>query len=321
MEKIKSENESNGFGVKTTTIAKDNQHIINKNRSINRVITSLETKEGEGFIVHRPFPSPSLSELDPFLLLDEMGPMNLKPGEAKGAPDHPHRGFETVTYMLSGKFEHKDSHGNSGKLNPGDVQWMTAGSGVIHSEMPSKDFTDSGGVLHGFQLWINLPKIAKMTNPQYQDIPSSKIPIVKMPDGKGVVRIIAGNAFGTRSVINTKIPILYLHFTIESGANEVMHPIPNTYNTFVYVISGEGIFGQDKINVKAEQMAIFNKDGEGITIKAVENTKEKLEVLLIAGTPLNEPIARYGPFVMNTKAEIHQAIRDYQSGRLGMINH
>ncbi len=321
MEKIKSENESNGFGVKTTTIAKDNQYVINKNRSINRVITSLETKEGEGFIVHRPFPSPSLSELDPFLLLDEMGPMNLKPGEAKGAPDHPHRGFETVTYMLSGKFEHKDSHGNSGKLNPGDVQWMTAGSGVIHSEMPSKDFTDSGGVLHGFQLWINLPKIAKMTNPQYQDIPSSKIPIVKMPDGKGVVRIIAGNAFGTRSVINTKIPILYLHFTIEPGANEVMYPIPNTYNTFAYVISGEGIFGKDKINVKAEQMAIFNKDGEGITIKAVENTKEKLEVLLIAGTPLNEPIVRYGPFVMNTKAEIHQAIRDYQSGRLGMINH
>ncbi|MGN6346063.1 MAG: pirin family protein [Candidatus Nitrosocosmicus sp.] len=281
----------------------------------------MEMKEGAGFIVHRPFPSYSLSEFDPFLLLDEMGPMNLKPGEAKGAPDHPHRGFETVTYMLSGKFEHKDSRGNSGKLNPGDVQWMTTGSGVIHSEMPSKDFTNNGGRLHGLQLWINLPKKDKMSSPHYQDISSVKIPVVKMQDGKGSVRVIAGKAFDTQSVIDTKIPIVYLHFTLEPDSNEVIQPVPDTFNAFAYIISGEGHFGKDKTHAHRGQMVIFNTDGEDITIKADENTKEKLEVLLIAGKPINEPIARYGPFVMNTKDEIYEAIRDYQSGRLGTISH
>jgi len=320
MEIIEKEKENNVFG---TTAIVENNNVFKENKqcSVSKVIDSMETKEGAGFIVHRPFPSHSLSEFDPFLLLDEMGPMNLKPGEATGAPDHPHRGFETVTYMLSGRFEHKDSRGNSGKLNPGDVQWMTAGSGVIHSEMPSKDFIDAGGILHGFQLWINLPKKDKMSSPHYQDILSSKIPVVKMQDGKGSVRVIAGKAFDTQSVIETKIPIIYLHFTLEPGSKEVIQPVPQTYNTFTYVISGEGYFGKDKKHVKKEQMVIFNKDGEEITIKASENAKEALEVLLIAGEPVNEPIARYGPFVMNTEDEIYGAIRDFQSGRLGMINH
>ena len=313
MEKINSENKNNGF--RPTSIAENNNNnnsIGNKSRSVYKIVNSMETKEGEGFIVHRPFPSYSLSEFDPFLLLDEMGPMNLKPGEAKGAPDHPHRGFETVTYMLSGKFEHKDSKGNSGKLNAGDIQWMTAGSGVVHSEMPSKDFTDVGGRLHGLQLWINLPKKDKMTIPHYQDIPAARIPVVKTEDGKGSVRVIAGKAFDTQSVINTKIPILYLHFTLERGSKEVIQPVPHTYNAFAYVISGEGYFGKDKKRVKGEQMVIFNTDGEEITIKSAENAKENLEVLLIAGKPINEPIARYGPFVMNTEEEIYQAIRDYR---------
>jgi redox-sensitive bicupin YhaK (pirin superfamily) len=320
VEKINNKIKNNGF--EATLVAENNNKIKgDKSRSINKILNSIETKEGAGFIVHRPFPSYSLSEFDPFLLLDEMGPMNLKPGEAKGAPDHPHRGFETVTYMLSGKFEHKDSRGNSGKLNPGDVQWMTAGSGVIHSEMPSKDFTNNGGRLHGLQLWINLPKKDKMSSPHYQDISSVKIPVVKMQDGKGSVRVIAGKAFDTQSVIDTKIPIIYLHFTLEPGSKEVIQPVPHTFNAFAYIISGEGHFGKDKIHAHRGQMVIFSTDGEDITIKADENTKEKLEVLLIAGKPINEPIARYGPFVMNTKDEIYEAIRDYQSGRLGTISH
>ncbi len=312
MQKMKNEN-NNSFGSSSTS-ENDNLDKEDKHRSVYRIINSVETKEGEGFVVHRPFPSHSLSDFDPFLLLDEMGPMDLKPGEAKGAPDHPHRGFETVTYMLSGKFEHKDSQGHSGELNPGDVQWMTAGSGVIHSEMPSKDFTDKGGRLHGFQLWINLPKSDKMIKPYYQDIPSSKIPVVKIQDGKGIAKVIAGQAFDTQSVVDTKIPILYLHITLEPDAKEVVLPVPKEYNVFAYVISGEGIFGIDKKHVKSEQMVVFNRDksSKEITLKVAENTKEKLDVLIIGGAPINEPIARYGPFVMNTKEEVYQAIKDYK---------
>jgi quercetin 2,3-dioxygenase len=292
------------------------------NRKVSKIIDSQTTTEGGGFIVHRPFPTNLFSDYDPFLLLDEMGPMDFKPGEAKGAPDHPHRGFETVTYMLSGNFEHKDSQGNSGKINPGDIQWMTAGSGVVHSEMPAKNITENGGRLHGFQLWINLPKKDKMTKPFYQDIPSSKIPIVQLPGGKGQIKVIAGKFNDTDSIINTKIPILYLHIILEPGA-KVDVPVNAEYNVFAYVITGEGIFEEKEENKKAKkgQMVIFNTEGELITIKASENTTETLQILLIGGTPLNEPIARYGPFVMSTKQEVYQAIEDYRNGRLGVISH
>ena len=298
----------------------------NHSRTINKIVDSQTTTEGGGFVVHRPFPTNLFSDFDPFLLLDEMGPMDLKPGEAKGAPDHPHRGFETVTYMLSGNFEHKDSQGHSGKLNPGDVQWMTAGSGVVHSEMPAKTIVDEGGILHGFQLWVNLPKKDKMIKPFYQDISSSKIPIVQLPSGKGQIKVIAGKYKETESIINTKIPILYLHIIIEPGAY-VKIPVNAEYNVFAYVITGHGIFNEElksekeSVSAKKGQMVIFNKDGDSVTIKASENTTETLKVLLIGGTPLNEPIARYGPFVMNTKQEVYQAIEDYRNGRLGIISH
>jgi len=321
VEKINSDNKNNEF---QSTDNDDNNNF--QNRTVDKIINSLTTTEGEGFIVHRSFPTNTLPDFDPFLLLDEMGPMDFKPGETKGAPDHPHRGFETVTYMLEGSFEHKDSRGNSGKLNAGDIQWMTAGSGVIHSEMPEKDFANRGGRLHGFQLWINLPKKDKMTDPYYQDISSAKIPVVKTPDGKGSVKVIVGKSFDTLSVINTKIPILYLHFTLEPGST-IVQQVPDDYNAFAYVVSGEGIFGkaededEDEGYAKRGQMVIFNRDGEEITIKVSENAKEALKVFLIAGIPLNEPISRYGPFVMNTKQEIHQAIEDYRNGRLGVISH
>src|SRR5215831_11043000 len=179
----------------------------NKLRGVARVIHSTETTEGEGFIVHRPFPTRALTDFDPFLLLDRMGPMDTSPGEAKGAPDHPHRGFETVTYMLEGEFEHSDSAGNKGKLAPGDVQWMTAGAGVVHSEMPSARIRKEGGKVHGFQLWVNLPKSDKMMRPRYQDVPAAKIPVAKNGDGSVRAKVIAGEAFGVHAVIDTRTPI------------------------------------------------------------------------------------------------------------------
>ena len=292
-----------------------------QSRTINKVINSLTTTEGAGFIVHRPFPTNTFSYFDPFLLLDEMGPMDLKPGEAKGAPDHPHRGFETVTYMLSGNFEHKDSQGNSGKLNPGDVQWMTAGSGVIHSEMPGKELTEKGGVLHGLQLWVNLPRKDKMTKPYYQDISSSKIPIVQLAEGRGQIKVIAGKYNETDSIINTKIPILYYHIILEPGA-KVEIPANPMYNVFAYVLRGKGTLDKKQSEIiKEGQMVTFNKDGEFITTKASEGTTDTFQLLLIGGIPIDEPIARYGPFVMNTKQEIYRALEDYRNGKLGVISH
>lgn len=290
----------------------------NKSRSISRIIDSIETTEGEGFVVHRSFPNNLILDFDPFLLLDEIGPKDLAPGEAKGAPDHPHRGFETVTYMLEGRFEHRDSRGHAGKLGPGDVQWMTAGSGVVHSEMPEKEFARIGGRLHGFQLWVNLPRQDKFSKPYYQEIPSSKIPLVT--NGDVTARIIAGDALGTRAIIETRIPIIYVHFTLQPGARTVLS-VPKEYNTFVYVVGGQGQFGpnNNQKEVHRGQMVIFENNGDQIEVKASKNTKSPFDMLLIGGTPINEPIARYGPFVMNTKEEVYQAIQDYNDGLMGSI--
>lgn len=287
-------------------------------RTVAGVVESIETLEGGGFLVRRPFPTSSFSVFDPFLLLDEMGPMQLGPGEAKGAPDHPHRGFETVTYLLSGDMEHKDSRGHAGRLRPGDVQWMTAGAGVIHSEMPAREFLRDGGRMHGFQLWVNLPKRDKMIKPRYQEIPNSQIPKATSADGLVRVSVIAGEAMGRKAVIETRTPIIYLHYTIEPGG-AVTQPVPGSYNGFAYIVEGEGLFGANGESAGDGQMVMFSQDGEEVRIENPADAKTTLEVLLIAGVPLNEPVARYGPFVMNTPAEIHQAIEDYRLGRMGAI--
>lgn len=287
-------------------------------RSVSRVVQSVETLEGAGFLVHRPFPTRALSHFDPFLLLDEMGPQELAAGAAKGAPDHPHRGFETVTYMLSGAMEHKDSQGRSGRLTPGDVQWMTAGAGVIHSEMPEGKFLREGGRLHGFQLWVNLPRTDKMMEPRYQEIPAASIPTAQTADGLASVRVIAGESLGVKAVIETRTPIMYLHFKIKPGGS-IVQEVPAGFNIFAYVVNGEGAFGLDESKGSRGQMLMFAQDGEALTIAASVEATAELEVLLIGGVPLNEPVARYGPFVMNTQEEIHQAIEDYQSGRFGVI--
>jgi redox-sensitive bicupin YhaK (pirin superfamily) len=274
--------------------------------------------EGAGFLVRRPFPKAAFSDFDPFLLLDEMGPMNVAPGQAKGAPDHPHRGFETVTYILSGEMEHKDSQGHAGKLSPGDVQWMTAGAGVVHSEMPSAAFQKRGGTLHGFQLWVNLPRDDKMMRPRYQEISSANIPTVTSNDGLVTVRVIAGEALGAHAVIETVTPIMYLHYKLQSGGR-LIQQIPEGYNVFAYVVDGEGLFGSDNERAGDGQMIMFASDGEEVVIENPSGSGQILEILLIGGVPLNEPIARYGPFVMNTREEIYKAIEDYQAGRMGQI--
>ena len=300
------------------TLDADNS-VNNKSiRSVLRIIKSETTQDGEGVTLNRSFPNKFISEFDPFLLLDEMGPVDIKPGKQKGFPDHPHRGFETVTYLLEGKFEHKDSQGHAGTISAGDVQWMTAGSGVIHSEMPEKEFSKNGGRLHGFQLWVNLPKSNKMMKPQYQEIPQSKIPTGTTKDGNLTVKVIAGESLGAKAVIDTITPIMYLHFKLEPGAR-IIQPVPKEYNVFAYVIKGKGVFEQSNNNKTAEKgnLVIFEKDGQAAYIQAIEDSNVPLELLLIGGVPLREPIARYGPFVMNTQQEIYQAIEDYRSGRLG----
>jgi len=305
--------------MQATKVLGAEQETSRAGRTVSGVVNSIQTLEGGGFLVRRPFPKAAFSEFDPFLLLDEMGPMEVAPGEAKGAPDHPHRGFETVTYMLSGEMEHKDSRGHAGRLSSGDVQWMTAGAGVVHSEMPSQAFMRNGGRMHGFQLWVNLPQRDKMMKPRYQEIPSAKIPKATSADGLVSVSVIAGEALGQKAVIETRTPIIYLHYRLEPGG--VATPqVPRDYNAFVYIVEGAGLFGSEGEPGADGQMVMFAPDGDEVRIENSADAKAALEVLLIAGPPLNEPIARYGPFVMNTEAEIHQAFEDYRLGLMGAIN-
>jgi len=288
-------------------------------RSVSRIYKGQATLEGAGFLVHRPFPTEALSDFDPFLLFDEMGPMNVRPGEAKGAPDHPHRGFETVTYMLSGSFQHKDSQGHQGRLEPGDVQWMTAGRGVVHSEEPSNEFQRSGGTLHGVQLWVNLPKTDKMIRPNYQEIPGRQIPSAQTPDGNVSVRVIAGESLGARAIIETRTPILYLDIALKPGG-KIAQPVPHDFNVFAYVIDGAVRFAGSPTVVQRGNMVPFAQDGDEVQIEAPTENKSPARVLLVGGRPLNEPIARYGPFVMNTPQEIQQAFEDFRTGRMGSIS-
>jgi hypothetical protein len=280
-------------------------------REIVRVITAHRQTEGGGFVVRRPFPTGALRHADPFLLLDEMGPVDYAPGEAIGAPDHPHRGFETVTYVLDGEMEHEDSAGHKGKLASGDVQWMTAGRGIVHSEMPSPAFQKTGGRMHGFQIWVNLPKTDKMMPPRYQEISRDKIPEGISDDGLARVKVVAGEALGVRAVIETRTPISYLHWKLSPGA-KVDVPLPREQTAYVYVFEGDAkVAGQD---VREGQLAML---GEGDSIEL--GATEKAQLLVLSGVPLKEPVVQYGPFVMNTESEIRQAIIDYQSGRLGEI--
>ena len=271
-------------------------------RSVKNIIPTHSVLEGGGFKVRRPVSMGQL--MSPFLLLDEMGPANYGPGEAIGAPWHPHRGFETVTYMLSGQMQHEDSAGNKGDLNPGDVQWMTAGRGIIHSEEPHIDFKKNGGLMHGFQIWINLPAKYKMIKPRYQEIPANQSPTTEK---NGVwVRVIAGECLGLKSSIDTMVPIEFIHVKMKEKSN-LEKEIDQSLNTMIYVFGGE-IVVHNKV-VKDGELALLSY-GEKLLI----SSNKKSEFLILAGPELNEPIARHGPFVMNTREEIRQAFIDYQNG-------
>ena len=288
-------------------------------RSVRLLAHARRTLEGGGFEVRRAFPTRGFDQIDPFLLLDEMGPAEPGPGEAKGAPDHPHRGFETVTYMLAGRTEHRDSAGHAGAIGPGDVQWMTAGAGVVHSELPGAEILRNGGRMHGFQLWVNLPRRDKMTKPRYQEIAAARIPHATSADGKTAVRVIAGVALGARAVIETRTPIFYLHWTLQPGGR-VVQPVPADHDVFAYVFGGEAALGSGARRVGDGELALFGDDGEAVAIACAEDARTPLELLLVGGVPLREPVARYGPFVMNTEDEIRQAIEDFRAGRMGAID-
>jgi redox-sensitive bicupin YhaK (pirin superfamily) len=286
-------------------------------RKVERVIKARRQLEGGGFVVRRPFPVAGLELVDPFLLLDEMGPAVYGPGEAKGAPDHPHRGFETVTYMLEGRFEHEDSAGNRGAIAAGDVQWMTAGRGVVHSEMPADDIRRRGGRIHGFQVWVNLPARDKMMAPRYQEVPADRIPRATTPDGHADVRVIAGEALGVRAVIDTRTPIVYQDWTLKPGA-VVDQPLAEGHRAFVYVFEGSATVGSQARAVRDGELGLLGK-GDHVRLAVPAGAATGARLLLLAGEPLREPVARYGPFVMNTRSEILQAVEDFRAGRLGEI--
>jgi redox-sensitive bicupin YhaK (pirin superfamily) len=285
-------------------------------RAIARRIKAHRQTEGAGFVVRRPIPTFGLDLFDPFLLIDEMGPVEYGPGEAVGAPDHPHRGFETVTYMLDGEGEHEDSVGHRGVIGPGAVQWMTAGSGVVHSEMPSRRLRELGGKMHGFQIWVNLPSNEKMSPPRYQELSASDIPKATTDDGLARVSVIAGEALGVRASIDTHTPIVYQDWTLDPGADVSVH-IPDDHNVCAYVFQGEANAGSELERVSDGELVIF---GSGNTVRlASKDTVRSARLLLLGGRPIREPVARYGPFVMNTKQELMQAFEDYEAGKMGRI--
>lgn len=284
-----------------------------KTRNVNRLVASHRQLEGGGFVVRRPFPGPGMPQVDPFLLLDEMGPVDYAAGEAVGAPDHPHRGFETVTYVLEGEAQHADSAGHRGFIGAGDVQWMTAGRGVVHAEMPSSRMQEKGGRMHGFQIWVNLPKRDKFMAPRYQEIPSAKLPTASTADGKARVKIVAGEALGQKAVIETRTPIVYQHWTLKPGA-EVRQPLPSEFNGLIYVFRGAVKVGDDEREVKDGMMAMLG-EGDEVLVRASEDA----DFLLLAGVPLKEPMVRWGPFVMNEWHELEEAAADFQAGRMGQI--
>jgi quercetin 2,3-dioxygenase len=289
-------------------------------RPVVKVTTAPSGYEGEGFPVRRAFAGIDLKQLDPFVHMDQMGEVEYAPGEPKGTPWHPHRGFETVTYMIDGVFRHQDSNGGGGLITNGDTQWMTAGGGILHIEEPPEDLVMSGGVFHGFQLWVNLPARLKMTQPRYQDIRAGQVALLTSADGGALLRVIAGEIDGHAGPGVTHTPIALVHATVSPGA-QVRIPWRRDFNALGYVLAGSGSVGADRRPVRTGQLAVFGA-GESITFAAdtkMDGPSPSLDILLLGGEPIREPVAAYGPFVMNTRAELVQAFEDYQAGRLGSI--
>jgi quercetin 2,3-dioxygenase len=291
-----------------------------RERRVRSVTTAPQGFEGEGFPVRRAFAGVALEDLDPFIHLDQMGEVEYAPGEAKGTPWHPHRGFETVTYMIDGIFEHSDSNGGGGVITNGDTQWMTAGSGILHIEKPPEHLVRSGGLFHGFQLWVNLPAAQKWAPPRYQDIRANEVSLLSSPDGGALIRVIAGDVAGHAGPGSTYSPMTLVHVTLSPGARLSMPWRPD-YNALVYVMNGEGTIGQEAARVGMGQLAVLGP-GDAVSVTAAHQQERRsptMDVLVLGGRPIHEPVAWLGPFVMNTREEVLQAVADYQAGRLGSI--
>jgi hypothetical protein len=276
--------------------------------------------EGEGFPVRRAFAGVDLARLDPFVHMDQMGEVDYAPGEPKGTAWHPHRGFETVTYMIDGTFQHQDSAGGGGIITNGDTQWMTAGAGILHIEAPPEALVMSGGLFHGIQLWVNLPSADKWVPPRYQDIRSKEVALVSSADGGALVRVIAGEVGGHGGPGATHTPMAMVHATVSPGGRLEL-PWPSEFNALVYVLGGQGKVGSEGAAIKTGQMVVFGA-GDSMVVGADERQEgpaRELDILVLGGRPIGEPVAAYGPFVMNTRAEIAQAFEDYEKGKLGVI--
>ena len=289
-----------------------------RSRRVRSLTTAPRGFEGEGFPVRRAFAGVDLADLDPFIHMDQRGEVEYAPGEPRGTSWHPHRGFETVTYMIDGVMEHKDSEGGGGVITNGDTQWMTAGSGLLHIERPPEALVASGGLFHGIQLWVNLPAAEKMTTPAYQDLRSGEVTLATSPDAGSLVRVIAGDVAGLRGPGSTRTPMAMVHATVAPGA-ELVLPWPEGFNALAYVLAGSGDIGPDHRRVEAGQTVVFGP-GESVSVAAdaVQDSRTAaLEVLFLGGRPIREPVAMMGPFVMNTRDELRQAYDDFQAGRLG----
>ncbi|HEX3003954.1 MAG TPA: pirin family protein [Angustibacter sp.] len=289
-------------------------------RRVKSVTSAPSGYEGEGFPVRRAFAGVDLTELDPFIHMDQMGEVEYAPGEPKGTPWHPHRGFETVTYILDGTFDHQDSHGGGGRITNGDTQWMTAGSGLLHIEAPPEELVVSGGLFHGIQLWVNLPRADKWAQPRYQDLRGGDVGLLSTPDGGALVRVIAGEVAGHRGPGTTHTPISLVHATVSPGARMQL-PWRRDFNALVYVLAGQGSVGSERRPVRKGQLVVLGA-GEHLQVDAATSqplAEPNLDVLVLGGQPIREPVAWAGPFVMNTRAEVVQAFEDFQAGKLGTI--
>lgn len=289
-------------------------------RRVKSITTAPQGYEGEGFPVRRAFAGVEIADLDPFIHLDQMGEVEYAPGEPKGTPWHPHRGFETVTYIIDGIFDHRDSNGGGGTITNGDTQWMTAGAGILHIEAPPEHLVMSGGLFHGFQLWVNLPAAKKWTPPAYQDLRASEVALLSSPDGGALIRVIAGEIDGHQGPGTTQTPITIVHATVQPGA-QMRLPWRKDYNALVYVAAGQGYMGEEGRPVRMGQLTVFG-EGDSIVLRAgdvQENRSPVLELFILGGQPIKEPVAMMGPFVMNTRAEVLQAFEDFQKGLLGRV--
>jgi quercetin 2,3-dioxygenase len=289
-------------------------------RPVWSLTTAPQGYEGEGFPVRRAFAGIDLQRLDPFIMMDQMGEVEYAPGEPKGTPWHPHRGFETVTYIIDGVFDHRDSHGGGGSITNGDTQWMTAGSGLLHIETPPEWLVQQGGLFHGIQLWVNLPRDAKMNAPSYQDIRSREVALLTTPDAGALVRVIAGSVAGHEGPGSTYTPMSLVHATVEPGARLDLSWAVD-FNALVYVLNGRGTVGVDGRPVRTGQTAVLGA-GDYLTVTAdgtQESRSPQLDVVVVGGRPIREPLAWAGPFVMNTRDEVLEAYQSFQRGDFGHI--